>query len=40
MKPNLKVVDTPKNFQQDSELALLETQAELLKLMIKVTEFL
>ena len=39
MKPNLKVVNTPKNFQQDSELALLETQAELLKLMIKVTEF-
>tara|TARA_Y100000768_G_scaffold346225_1_gene293625 strand:- start:694 stop:912 length:219 start_codon:yes stop_codon:yes gene_type:complete len=39
MKPNLKVVDMPKNFQQDSELALLKTQAELLKLMIKVTEF-
>ena len=39
MKPNLKVIANPKDFQKDSELGLLETQAKLLKLMLKVTEF-
>ena len=39
MKPNLKLAPTPKNFQRDSDSALLSTQAELIKLMSKLAEF-
>ena len=39
MKPNLKLAPTPKNFQRDSDIALLSTQAELIKLMSKLSKF-
>ena len=39
MKPNLKLAPTPKNFQRDSDSALLSTQAELIKLMSKLSKF-
>ena len=39
MKPNLKLAPTPKNFQRDSDNALLSTQAELIKLMSKLSKF-
>jgi len=39
MKPNLKLAPTPKNFQRDSDIALLSTQAELIKLISKLSKF-
>ena len=39
MKSNLKLAPTPENFQRDSDSALLSTQAELIKLMSKLSEF-
>ena len=39
MKPNLKLAPTPKNFQRDSDIALLSTQAELIKLMSKLSKY-
>ena len=35
----LSLVPTPKNFQRDSDIALLSTQAELIKLMSKLSKF-
>ena len=39
MKPNLKLAPAPANFQRDSDSALLSTQAELIKLMSKLSKF-
>ncbi len=39
MKSNLKLAPTPENFQRDSDSALLSTQAELIKLMSKLSKF-
>ena len=39
MKPNLKLAPAPENFQRDSDSALLSTQAELIKLMSKLSKF-
>ena len=38
-KPNLQLVPNPKNFQRDSDSALLSTQAELMNLMSKLLKF-
>jgi len=35
----LSLAPTPKNFQRDSDIALLSTQAELIKLMSKLSKF-
>ena len=39
MKPNLKLAPAPENFKRDSDSALLSTQAELIKLMSKLSKF-
>ena len=39
MKPNLKLAPAPANFKRDSDSALLSTQAELSKLMSKLSKF-
>ena len=38
-KPNLQLAPIPKNFERDSDSALLSTQAELIKLMSKLLKF-
>ena len=38
-KPNLQLVPNPKNFQRDSDSALLSTQAELMTLTSKLLKF-
>ena len=38
-KPNLQLTPIPKNFERDSDSALLSTQAELIKLMSKLSKF-
>jgi hypothetical protein len=40
MKPSLELVSKSKDFKRDSTLGLLNTQAELLKFMIKVTDLI
>ena len=37
--PKLRLAPTPKNFQRDSDSALLSTQTELIKLMSKLSKF-
>ena len=39
MQLKLRLAPTPKNFQRDSDSALLSTQAELIKLMSKLSKF-
>ena len=39
MQLKLRLAPTPKNFQRDSDIALLSTQAELIKLMSKLSKF-
>ena len=38
-KPYLQLAPIPKNFERDSDSALLSTQAELIKLMSKLLKF-
>ena len=38
-KPNLQLAPLPENFERDSDSALLSTQAELIKLMSKLSKF-
>ena len=39
MQPKLRLASNPENFKRDSDSALLSTQAELIKLMSKLSKF-